>query len=113
MMFGRKIRLLVDLVKHSDDKRKARLLAVLGRVTRANREVITHSYVRSDPDSVTFMERKLSGPFTAKEHTYSIAEFQTYMGEVLKAELEFDKVLSASREELDEFAQIALRPKPT
>jgi hypothetical protein len=35
------------------------------------------------------------------------------MGEVLKAELEFDKVLSASREELDEFAQIALRPKPT
>src|SRR5689334_19215041 len=65
MMFGRKVRLLVDLIKHSSDTRKPQLLSALGRVTRANRDLLTHSYVRSDADSVTFMERKISGPFAA------------------------------------------------
>jgi hypothetical protein len=108
MMFGRKIRLLVDLIKHSDDPKKSELLAVLGRITKANRDILTHSYVKSDMDSVTFMERKISGPFSAKEHSYTIAKFREHMNEVYQAELDFDRLLDTPRSDLDEFAQAAL-----
>jgi len=109
MVFGRKIRLLVDIIKHSDDRRKSDLLRVLGQITGANRELVTHSYIRSEPDSVTFLTRISSGTFTAKERTFTRDEFIALSQELYEAGIEFRRLLGATREELDAFAKAALR----
>jgi hypothetical protein len=108
MMFGRKARLLVDLIKHSTHPKRTELLSVFGRITKANREIITHSYVRSNADSVTFMERKISGPFTAKEHTFSKDEFLRHIEAVAIAGEELRSLLAVSSDDLNEFATAAL-----
>ena len=108
MLFGRKIRLLVDLIKHSNHNERVALLAVLGRITKANRDIIAHAWVRSDANTVVFLERKISGPFSAKEHAFSLPEFTAHVTEVATAGTEFRQLLNVSSPELHGFANAAL-----
>jgi hypothetical protein len=108
MLFGRKMRLLVDLIKHGDHSKRTELLAVLGRITKANRDIIAHSWVRSTASSVVFLERKISGPFSAKEHAYSITEFTDHVTEVASAGMLFRELLGVNSVELHAFANAAL-----
>lgn len=109
MMFGRKARLLVDLIKHGDHPKRTELLSAFGNITKANRDMIAHSWTRSDSRTVTFLERRLSGPFDAVEHEFSLKEFETLVWDVQAAGKQFRELLGANSAEMDEFAQAALR----
>jgi hypothetical protein len=108
MMFGRKARLLVDLIKHSDHPKRTELLAVFGRITKTNRDLIAHSWVSSDVDSVTFLERKISGSFSAREHRFTLDEFRSHVEEAASAGIKFRELLAVKSEDLDAFAKAAL-----
>jgi hypothetical protein len=79
MMFGRKARLLADLIRNSDDGRKQKLLEAFKKIRAAKREIITHSYVASDAASVRYLERNISGPFKAEVHSYSAKELHDHV----------------------------------
>jgi len=108
VLFGRKVRLLVDLIKHSEDKRNEGLLRELGRLTKSNRDMIAHAWLRSTDNAVTFLERKASGTFAAKEHTFTLQEFSDHVTELADAGQQFRRLLGVSSAELDAFAKAAL-----
>lgn len=108
MMFGRKARLLDDLLKHSDDPRKSKMIEAFNKIRTAKRDILTHSYVRSDALTVTFMERKISGPFSAKEHTFTFQELQTHALDIADAAAAFFDALGATQADIDAFANAAL-----
>src|SRR5215212_5702226 len=57
MEFGRKCRILIDLIKRSDHKKKAALIGSLRKIQASKRDAIAHSYLKADPTSLTFISR--------------------------------------------------------
>jgi hypothetical protein len=108
MVFGRKARLLDDLIRHSDDARKQKLMEAFNKIRAAKRDIISHSYVASDAVSVKFMERNTSGKFKANIHTYTFDEFRQHVLDIHYAADEFYAALEASKENIDAFANAAL-----
>lgn len=49
MVFGRKARLLDDLMRHSDDARKQKLMEAFNKIRAAKRDIISHSYALQTP----------------------------------------------------------------
>lgn len=115
MMFGRKRRLLSDLIKHSSDHRREKLLAAFGALGRSKREIITHSYVASSAISVNFLERNISGSFKATTHDFSPQTFHEHVQMVAKAAEVFRDALEISQDELNSFvnAALSLNKSPT
>lgn len=61
MMFGRKARLLADLIGKSDDPKKAQILGAFNKLRgMSKRDMFAHAYVRSDRASITFLDRSRS-----------------------------------------------------
>jgi hypothetical protein len=108
MMFGRKARLLDDLIRHSDDPRKPKLLESFNKIRAAKRDIITHSYVGSDAISVWYLERNTAGPFKAEIHSYSAERLQEHIQGIANAATDFYNALGVERAELDAFANAAL-----
>jgi hypothetical protein len=108
MMFGRKARLLADLIKHSDDPRKPKLLESFNKIRAAKRDIIAHSYVGSDALSVWYLERNTSGPFKAEVHSYSAERLRGYVQGIANAASDFYNALGVERAEIDAFANAAL-----
>jgi len=79
MVFGRKARLLDDLITHSDDNRKQKLLEAFNKIRAAKRDIIAHSYHGSNELSVQYVERNTSGRFKANVNTYTFNEFKQYV----------------------------------
>jgi hypothetical protein len=58
MMFGRKARLLADLIGRSDHPNKAEILGWFNKLSgMSKRDVFAHSYVWSDGEIVKFVDR--------------------------------------------------------
>jgi hypothetical protein len=74
--FGRKLRILIDLLKNSSEPRKAELFQQLRIVRKAKREIITHSYIMSKQIHVTLIYRYRGGDYRATKHEFSINEFE-------------------------------------
>ncbi len=74
----------------------------------SKRDTFAHAYIRSDADTVTFLERAGGGEFYAKEHTYTLAEFRKYAADFAKAGGELYAALGQTKEECNEFAEAAL-----
>jgi hypothetical protein len=108
MMFGRKARLLVDLIRHSDAKNKSAILGPFNIIRASNREMIAHSYFTSDAMSVVFLERSSANKFSVKEHRYSLPEFQAHVDKISAAAQAFVAAIDAPREEINDFVQTAL-----
>lgn len=110
MMFGRKARLLADLIAHSNDPKKSVILGAFNKIrSLSKRDMFAHSYVRSDGTSITFLDRNASGQFRAKEHTFTLAEFAAHVNEFSIAGTTFYNALGATSQEVDAFAAAALR----
>ncbi len=108
VLFGRKGRLLADLVARSDDPKKDHILGAFNKLRGlSKRDMFAHAYVRSDSNTITFLDRS-GGEFRAQEHTFTLDEFRAYVKEFEKAGIEFNQALGASKEELDAFAKAAL-----
>jgi hypothetical protein len=108
LMFGRKARLLADLLKRSKDANRYRLIEAFNVMQAGKRDVITHAYMGDDVDTVTFLERKASGAFKAFVHTYTLEEFRAHSNTLLEATNKFKAALGATDQELHEFAAAAL-----
>jgi hypothetical protein len=109
MMFGRKARLLVDLIKHSDIKDKSKFLEPFNIIRgAARRDRITHSYIRTDATSVYFLERSAGNTFKAEEHQYTINEFYQHVDNTTRAAEAFIEAINASEREVIEFVKAAL-----
>jgi hypothetical protein len=108
MVFGRKARLLDDLIRHSDDPRKSKLLEPFKKIRAAKRDIIAHSYVGSDALSVWYLERNTSGPFKAEIHRYSAEMLHSHVQAIANAVSDFYNALGVERVELDAFANAAL-----
>jgi hypothetical protein len=108
MLFGRKGRLLADLIARSDNPKKERILSTFNKLRGlSKRDMFAHAYVRSDPNTITFLDR-LGGEFRAQEHTFTLDQFRAYVKAFENAGIAFSQALGASREELDAFAKAAL-----
>ena len=108
LMFGRKARLLSDLLKRSKDANRQALIEAFNIMQAGKRDVITPAYVGDDINTVTFLERKASGSFKALVHTYTLEEFQAHSNTLLEATNKFKAALGATDQELHEFAAAAL-----
>lgn len=108
MLFGRKGRLLADLIARSDDPKKDRILSAFNKLRGLNkRDMFAHSYLKSDSKTITFLDRS-AGEFRAQEHTFTIDQFRAYVTDFEKAGTEFYSAIGATKEELDAFAKAAL-----
>jgi hypothetical protein len=109
LTFGRKGRLLADLVAKSDDPQKSAILGAFNKLRgMGKRDMFAHSYLRSTKDTITFLDRSVSGEFSAKEHTFTLDEFRAYVMDFETAIGAFRASLGATREQLDAFAKAAL-----
>jgi len=76
MEFGRKITLLRNVVYRSDDPQKQQIIGVLGKIqNESKRNVFAHSFITSDNNTVTFVERSRGGDYKVTRHEFSLAEF--------------------------------------
>lgn len=109
MMFGRKGRLLADLIAKSDDPQRAAILGAFNKLRcMSKRDMFAHSYLRSTKDTVTFLDRSVSGKFNAKERTFTLDEFRAYVMDFEIAIGAFRTSLGATREQFEAFAKAAL-----
>jgi hypothetical protein len=108
MMFGKKCRLLADLIGRSKDQNKGTLLGALNKVRANRRDVLTHSYIWSDKNVVKFLERSVSGEFKTIEHTYTLEQLNSYVSDFAIKAANFHEALGATREELQAFTNAAL-----
>ncbi len=111
MMFGRKAKLLDDLLRHSNDYRKKNIYPPFNKIRAAKRDLFAHSYVGSNATSVFFLERSISGKYSAKKHTFTMQEFGAHVKEIATAAREFFYALDVSLQDLDAFAETALSLK--
>jgi hypothetical protein len=82
MFYGRKIRLLLDLVNR-DRKLPYRLRTKYNQSLKAllgsKRDLLTHGYLSSGPDSVSFFLRKSGDQFSVQNQTFTIEEFREHI----------------------------------
>jgi len=108
-MFGRKSRLLADLIAKSDDSKKAAILGAFNKLRgMSKRDMFAHSYLRSTKDTVTFLDRSVSGEFGAEENTFTLDEFRAYVMDFGDAIGAFRASLGASKAQFEAFAKAAL-----
>jgi hypothetical protein len=110
IMFGRKARLLADLIGRSDHPNKAKILGAFNEVrgTMNKRDIFAHSYVWSDQNVVKFIDRQAGGEYKAKEHRFTLKQFRDYVLEFSLSAERFYLSLGATREEINVFGNAAL-----
>jgi hypothetical protein len=109
MMFGRKARLLADLIGRSDHPEKAKILGAFNKARGGNkRDVFAHGYIWSGPDTVKFIERSVSGEFKAVEHEFTLDELETHALNFILASQAFWDALGVTNDEAQAFANAAL-----
>lgn len=101
--FGRKLRLLVELLKRSDHPKKDLLVECIGKLQAAKRDYITHSYIASNTTNVSFIYRS-RGEFKSGRLEFHIDEFAAHVAGVVLATQLYQRNLGASGEEIDAFA---------
>ncbi|PJI37388.1 MAG: hypothetical protein CTR53_20540 [Ferrovibrio sp.] len=111
MEFGRKIRLLCELLKHSDHPKKQQLVEQLSILQAAKRDAITHAYVASNSTDITFIYRSRGGPYEAKELRFTYPEFKEHVTTLIEAAQRYQRMLGAPVEELLSFANTVLSLK--
>jgi len=108
-MFGRKARLLADLIGRSNHPNKAKLLGAFNAARGSTkRDVIAHGYLWSNKNTVKFIERSISGEYRAIEHPYSVNGFTLHVKEFYDKSNAFYVALEVGWQEIQDFANAAL-----
>lgn len=111
VMFGRRARLFVDLLKDSDWPKQSKLLAAFNIIRGSSlRDVFAHAYIASDGNTVTFIERPGGQEFRVKEHEFTLGGFIDHVNKVVKAGVSFHNELKIQQSELNAFANAAFKP---
>jgi hypothetical protein len=109
MMFGRKARLLADLIKRSGHPNKQKILNAFNKVRGGNmRDVFAHGYISANKDTVVFLERSAGGDFKSKPHVFTIKEFLLHVGRFVRDGEAFAHSLEIDPAELRKFTDAAM-----
>lgn len=109
MMFGKKARLLIELLKRSDYPNKSHIIGALNAVRGGNkREAIVHSYVLGRGKSVAFIERSAGSDYKTAEHEFSEKEFEQHVTDFQRRCVEFHDALQYSQEDFQTFGDAVL-----
>lgn len=112
MMFGRKGRLLADLIGHSDHVRKGAILGAFNKIRGNNkRDILVHGILYSSDDNqleISFIDRSISGEYKAIIHKFTLHELFNYITVFTSNCTEFEKELGLSQEELNGFVMASL-----
>jgi hypothetical protein len=108
MELGRKLTLLRNVAHRSNHEAKNRIIQLLGKIqNESKRNVLAHSYITTDVDSVTFVERSRGGDYRVTRHRYTLKEFVAHIAEFMKAAAELETVLEITEDELHKFGEAA------
>ena len=107
MMFGSKIRLLLALLKRSNHKKKAELLAAIGKIQASKRNEFAHSYLGLDKENILFIERTKGNKYDIVEHQFTAQEFRQHVADFIKATQAFQNALAPDDAELLKFVKAA------
>jgi hypothetical protein len=110
MEFGKKLRLLVELLKRSDHPKKATLIESIGTLQKAKRDIITHSYIASDETHIRFIYRA-RGEYSAGKLDFHIDQFNEHVATMIQAAQKYQRALGASGDEQIAFAEACLNIK--
>jgi hypothetical protein len=108
--FGRKLRFLVELLKRSDHPKKGILIESVRKLQSSKRDIITHSYIKSNNTNITFMYRS-RGDYQSGELKFHINEFGNHVGEMVLATQRYQNAFGASLDDLTAFAKAVLNMK--
>jgi hypothetical protein len=108
MEFGRKSRILADLLKRKGPKNKEQLLHSLSTMRNSKRDLFVHSWIKSDEHSVTFLSRSKGGDYRATEEKFVNIRFRMHVKGFLEAAQKFQDALEISDERMFAFADAAL-----
>ncbi len=110
MEFGRKITLLRNLVRRSDDANKGKLISLLGKIqNESKRNVFVHSFITSNAERVTFIDRSRGGDYKVTKHEYTLKEFADHLESFGSAAAELEMLLGIDPAELHRFAEAAFK----
>ena len=109
MEFGRKARLLHELVKRSDHKQQGDIMRALNFLrNNALRNVFAHSYTLTTEETVTFLERPPGGQYKVRKHQFTLETYRVHVKETVQAGSDFEEALGFTRSALTEFAYAAV-----
>ena len=109
MLYGVKIRILYELVKRSDYNSKDAIKKALNELrNEAKRNVITHSYMISDQNTVTFIERTSSSDYKVRTYTFTLDEWKSHVTSALNSGADLWRALGEPQKELEEFAKATM-----
>lgn len=109
MEFGRKARLLHELVKRSDHKQQGEIMRALNFLRNsALRNVFAHSYIFATKDTVTFLERPPGGQYKVRKHQFTLETYHDHVKGVVQVASEFEQALGFTTSALTEFAYAAV-----
>jgi hypothetical protein len=111
MEFGRKLRILIDLIRRYPHPQKAELIKQLKILQGSKRDQITHAYIASDREQVIFILRSRGGEYSATELRFAIKEFGEHVVKILHAAQAYDRAFGAKADDVLAFANAALRTK--
>jgi hypothetical protein len=106
MEFGKKLRLVSELLKNGDVTNGRELLSAVKILQSSKRDALTHGYIASNSSRVTFVYRN-RGSYTVEKLEFAIEEFEEHVANMVKATIQFQKALAAGEGELTEFANSA------
>ena len=76
MMFGKRARLLTDLVDRSDHPRKAQILGAFNKLCgMSKRDILVHFFRPPSQEQVHFLERSADGRFATRSPSFTKSEF--------------------------------------
>jgi hypothetical protein len=104
MEFGRKLRLVVELAKRSEHPKKSILVESVRKLQTAKREIITHSYIASNEENITFVNRGRGGEFKTTRTEFTMEQFSDHVRDMVEATQKYQRALGATMGDLLAFA---------
>lgn len=110
LMFGRKARLLADLIGKSDHPRRSELLGLVNKVRgETKRDILFHSTIGASKDGMklVFTHRDAGQSFRTVEHSFTKKEFISHLQFLTNLAMDLQSELQISQEEMNSFRDAA------
>jgi hypothetical protein len=110
MAFGRRGRLLADLVIHSDHPRKAQILGAFNKLCGMRKqEIFVHSFLQPNEEEGAFLARSANGQFRTKSPGFTKAELMDQLRAFAVAGSDFYIALGVTDADIQSFGAAAER----
>jgi hypothetical protein len=109
MEIGRKMRLLESLLHRSTHKNKSSLIGYLRKVqNESKRNVFAHSFMDSEPDHITFVNRSFGQKYEVQLHKYTLKQFVAHVMTFITTGRYFYESFEFNEDDIQKFGQAAI-----